>query len=128
MSTVEFASSYNRDIFAVPGRMDDANSYGCNYLISKNVAQLCLNSHTIISSMGWNLEHISDIASQPDLFSTPVALKEKLLLSLSSVRGKTIDNLAALSGESVSALNLALLEMDLEGLVRKDALGLWFKK
>lgn len=78
--------------------------------------------------MGWNLEHISDIASQPDLFSTPVALKEKLLLSLSSVRGKTIDNLAALSGESVSALNLALLEMDLEGLVRKDALGLWFKK
>jgi DNA protecting protein DprA len=40
MTTVEFANMYNREVFALPGRITDTNSYGCNYLISKNVANI----------------------------------------------------------------------------------------
>ncbi|MBO7561879.1 MAG: DNA-processing protein DprA [Bacteroidales bacterium] len=128
MSTVEFASSYNRDVFAVPGRMTDANSYGCNYLINKNVAQLCLNASTIISSMGWTDMHLSDIAAQPNLFSQAGTLKEKILLSLSSVRGKSLDALVAETGSDVQSVSLALLQMDLEGTARNNGSGLWLKK
>jgi len=128
MSTVEFASSYNKDVFAVPGRMTDANSYGCNYLINKNVAQLCLNASTIVSSMGWVNDRISDIVRQPELFSDSGGLKEKLLLSLSSVRGSTMDSLAVALKEDIPTLSLTLLQMDVEGIVRKDASGLWYKK
>lgn len=128
MSTVDFASSYNRDVFAVPGRMTDANSYGCNYLINKNVAQLCLNASTIISSMGWTDVHLSDITRQPDLFSPNSGLKEKILLSLSSVRGKSLDALVAETGSDLQSVSLALLQMDMEGSARNNGSGLWLKK
>ena len=108
MSTVEYASSYNKDIFAVPGRMTDANSYGCNYLINKNVAQICLNASTIISSMGWTDVRLSDISRQPDLFSSSDSLKEKLLLSLSFVRGKTMDQLSAETSSDVASVMTSL--------------------
>ena len=35
MLTAEFALGYGRELFAVPGRMDDANSYGCNRMCSR---------------------------------------------------------------------------------------------
>ena len=127
MSTVEYATSYNKDIFAVPGRMWDANSYGCNYLISRNVAQLCLNSSTIIKSMGWTDGYISDIKRQPSLFSAPEETKRKLLLSLSSVKGRTADFLCAKAGMDIGELSLVLLEMEMDGQIRKDASGLWYK-
>ena len=127
MSTVEYASSYSRDIFAVPGRMWDDNSYGCNYLISRNVAQLCLNSSTIIKSMGWTDGYISDIKRQPSLFSAPEETKRKLLLSLSSVKGRTADFLCAKAGMDIGELSLVLLEMEMDGQIRKDASGLWYK-
>ena len=127
MSTVEYATSYNKDIFAVPGRMWDANSYGCNYLISRNVAQLCLNPATIIKSMGWENSYISDIKRQPSLFSATEETKRKILLSLSSVKGRTVDFLLERTRMDFQDLSLALLEMEIEGLVRKDAADLWYK-
>ena len=126
MSTVDFASSYNRDVFAVPGRIGDVNSYGCNYLINKNIAQLCLNPSTIVSSMRWTNEHISDIIQQPSLFSTSDGLKEKILLSLSPVRGIDINQLSLKTGQDIQTLQLLLIEMTIEGLARNSS-GLWIK-
>ena len=127
MITVDYAFSYNRDVFAVPGRMTDANSYGCNYLINKNVAQLCLNASTIVSAMGWTKGHLSDIARQPDLFSVPESLKEKILLSLSPVKGRSEEELAQSTGGDVAGMSLALLHLELEGAVCKKPPGLWYR-
>ena len=38
--TADIANSYNRDVFAVPGRPDDQWSAGCNSLIKNNKALL----------------------------------------------------------------------------------------
>ena len=38
--TAELANSYNKDVFAIPGRVNDAKSEGCNYLIKNNKAAL----------------------------------------------------------------------------------------
>ena len=38
--TADIANSYNRDVFAVPGRVGDQNSKGCNQLIPRNQAAL----------------------------------------------------------------------------------------
>lgn len=127
MSSVEYASGYSRDIFAVPGRMSDANSYGCNYLINRNVAQLVLNGTSIVNSMGWAKDKISDILQQPTLFSATRELKAKLLLSLSFVKGRDEESLIQESGAEVGDVSLALLELELEGKIRKVASGGWIK-
>lgn len=39
MMTARLAYSYDRDVFAIPGRLDDPLSQGCNLLIRENIAQ-----------------------------------------------------------------------------------------
>ena len=38
--TAELGNSYNKDVFAIPGRIYDSKSEGCNYLIKNNKASL----------------------------------------------------------------------------------------
>src|SRR5205814_4217145 len=40
MITAELANSYNKDVFAIPGKITDAKSTGCNYLVKNNKAVL----------------------------------------------------------------------------------------
>jgi DNA processing protein len=117
MTTVEFASIYNREIFAVPGRDSDSNSYGCNYLISKNVANIYLCDTTIPLTLGWDSECGSSVGLQPDLFSGDVNHKEKLLLTLRVLKSATIDLLACRTGFEWGQLSVLLLELELEGLI-----------
>ena len=54
--TADIANSYNRDVFAVPGRPDDQWSAGCNSLIKKNKAALTECSDDIDYFLNWNPE------------------------------------------------------------------------
>lgn len=53
MVTAGIASSYNRDVFALPGRTTDQYSAGCNRLINRNVASLVTSGDDIIKAMQW---------------------------------------------------------------------------
>ena len=123
MSTVEYASSYARDIFAVPGRICDANSYGCNYLISKNIASICVNTATIPKELGWAATSQTDIAMQPDLFSGVENKRKKILLTLTLGTPRSIDYLVQNTGLDFNTVSLILLELELEGDVVADEKG-----
>ena len=55
MVTASIAASYNRDVFALPGRYTDAYSAGCNKLISRNMASMLTSSEDLITAMRWEL-------------------------------------------------------------------------
>lgn len=121
MSTVQYASSYSRDIFALPGRIGDANSYGCNYLISKNVAQLYLNASTVPAALGWS-GRMSDVKLSPDLFSAPEEVKEKILLTLTSLKTADMEEMVSATGLEVDAVCSALLELELSFRIERDSI------
>jgi DNA processing protein len=52
--TARFAQSYNRTVFAVPGRNDSIFSLGCNYLIKDNKAILIDNAKDIFDNLKWD--------------------------------------------------------------------------
>ena len=52
--TADIANSYNRDVFAVPGRVGDKNSEGCNQLIRRNQAALVQSASDICYLMIMN--------------------------------------------------------------------------
>ena len=54
--TADIAASYNRDVFAVPGRPDDQWSAGCNSLIKSNKAALAETSDDIEYFLDWKPE------------------------------------------------------------------------
>ena len=51
--TAEMGNSYNRDVFALPGKVGDRFSRGCNFLIKTNKAFLTESATDIAYIMGW---------------------------------------------------------------------------
>ena len=117
MVTAELASNFNRDIFAVPGRVTDTNSFGCNYLISKNVAAIYSAPTTIPATLGWDNDPLPDSSLQPELFSFEVANKEKILLSLNSFKPLTVEQVCSRTGLDWDKVSILLLELELEGKI-----------
>ena len=52
MITANLAQSYNRDVFALPGRIDDPRSQGCNRLIRGKVAEPITDLDEFVDSIG----------------------------------------------------------------------------
>ena len=52
MSTARLAASYNRNVYALPGRNEDTRSQGCNLLIHSNIAEAIIGCGELLKSMG----------------------------------------------------------------------------
>ena len=115
--TAELAHSYSRELYAVPGRVSDSISAGCNKLISKNMASIFTSVEDFLISMGWNDPGKSVISKQKKLFYTGDPEKEKILVALRQNMELNIDELHRLTGQRIQDLSVKLLELEMEGLV-----------
>ena len=52
MSTANYANQYNREVFALSGRISDQYSQGCNLLIAQNKARIISSYQDIIEELG----------------------------------------------------------------------------
>lgn len=52
MMTARLAASYGRDVYALPGRIDDPVSQGCNLLIRENIAEQIGDLAELVSKLG----------------------------------------------------------------------------
>lgn len=68
MSTANFAFSYSKDVAALPGRISDELSSGCNHLIRKQKASLITNTADLIELTGWKPLGIDIHPNQRNLF------------------------------------------------------------
>lgn len=69
MSTANIASSYNRDVFALPGRISDPYSAGCNKLIRDCTASLITGIDDLAKLMRWAIIGSEGSSRQMSLFS-----------------------------------------------------------
>ena len=67
MITADIAYSYNRDVYCIPGRVNDSKSKGCLELIRSLKAQLVTNAGDIATNMGWSRPKSLPV-QQPSLF------------------------------------------------------------
>jgi DNA processing protein len=116
--TAELANSYNRDVFAVPGRTNDVRSEGCNDLIKNNKAILLTDAAQFIQLMGWQEQQKPAKPAQKQLFIQLSADEEKIMGLLKEKELVHIDELNLRSGLSNSAVAAAILNLELQGVVR----------
>jgi DNA processing protein len=115
--TADIASSYNRDVFAVPGRPDDQWSAGCNSLIKENKAALAESSDDIEYFLNWKPEK-SKMPVQRTLFSD-LNETEKMICELLMKQGEmTIDNICRSIDMPVYKLSSLLLRMEFDGVLK----------
>ncbi|MBL7722832.1 MAG: DNA-protecting protein DprA [Chitinophagaceae bacterium] len=117
MITTELANSYNKDVFALPGKVTDPKSAGCNYLIKNNKAMLLTDAQEIIEIMGWEEKKKSDSKKQRELF-IELSQEEKLIVDILKQKESVhIDDINNQSGLSSSAVAGAILSLELQSVV-----------
>ena len=112
--TAHIASSYNRDIFAIPGTIFDERHEGCHELIRKNLAAIATSGKDILELMNWD---VTPKSVQTQLFPNLSEEEEKIYHFLQPGR-KTIDEISEHCPEhSPSKLAGLLLTMELKGVI-----------
>lgn len=115
--TADIAGSYNRDVFALPGRPDDQWSAGCNSLIKNNKAALIESAGDIEYGLGWQPEKTKPVM-QRTLFSD-LSDSEKQIYELVAKEGDlTIDDICRTLNIPVNKLSSLLLQMEFKGMLR----------
>lgn len=116
--TADIASSYNRDLFAVPGRAKDTYSLGCNNLIKKQKAHLLTSAADLIYLLGWEIEPKETKAVQKALFVTMDATEKMVYTYLQDTGKQQLDNIALQCELPIFKLSALLLSMEMKGLIR----------
>lgn len=107
MMTARLADSYSRDVHALPGRVDDIRSAGCNRLIKNKTAEPVTSVEELIYSLG--LSAGKQVKTMPDgerlmqkyggeLPAETVGRMTCLLSAIKKERGITLEDLAAVTG------------------------------
>ncbi|MGP1501311.1 MAG: DNA-processing protein DprA [Bergeyella cardium] len=122
ISTATFANGYNREVYALPGRITDKYSQGCNHLIYQNKAGTISSVKTLIDNLG--LKVPSEAESTGELFpqkSVKVQLSgmQKTLYDIIESHHKiNLDDLAEKSDLQTYEILPILLELEILGHIK----------
>jgi DNA processing protein len=116
--TADIANSYNREVFAVPGRTADSQSQGCNNLIKTQQARLLTSAGDIVYMLGWKLEDFKTKPQQKQLF-IELSEEERVIYNYLKDNEKKVLDIIALNCKipTFKASSL-LLSMELKGVIR----------
>jgi len=116
--TAEIANSYDRDVFAVPGRLDDTASEGCNLLIKANKAMLMQSAEDMIRAMSWDDKKKKSKYIQHELFAHLSDDEERLVKILKQHEKAHVDEISHASGLAMSKTAALLLNLEFSGVVK----------
>ncbi len=115
--TANLANDYNRDVFAVPGRVTDKYSQGCNQLIKTQKANVLTSAADLVYILNWDIENKSK-PIQKQLF-VDLELDEQKIYDYLLKNGKELLDIIALQCEfPIYKISGILLNMELKGVIR----------
>lgn len=120
--TADYAAEQNRDVYAVPGRVGDDLSEGCNELISQG-AGICLSVKRLIETVFGE----SGKEKAENSIGLALAPSEKLVYSNLDLHARSLSDLQSDTGLSLSELGEILLRLEFYGLIKETAKNYYTK-
>lgn len=117
MITAKFGNEYNKDVFAVPGRVKDKHSQGCNLLIKSHQAALVESAEDIAYVMRWEKAE-AEGGVQRQLFVELEPNEQKIVDLLRQAEAVGIDRLTYESKLTNSEMAALLLNLEFKGIVK----------
>jgi DNA processing protein len=114
--TADIANSYNRDVFAFPGRCTDMYSRGCNKIIKLNEAILVENQADIEKAMNWDIKVSTNRSYQTSLF-IELTPEEQKLIDLLKGGDRFVDEITIETQISMSKVSALLLGLEFKGMI-----------
>ena len=129
--TARLAFSYDRDVYALPGRADDIRSQGCNKLISDKIAEPLISIDTLTQGIGLQKNGrnpVMDVESRlNETYSNridPESLNHLtgILSLIRRTRGITVEELACQTGLGYSKVSALTAMLEVDGFIQIDLL------
>ena len=127
--TSRLAFSYNRDVYALPGRIDDIRSQGCNYLIKNKIAEPITSVDELIKSLKLSSTGRSCTENVNERLNTTysgiisddrISRMSVLLLAIRQERGITLDELCQCCGMDYSTVSTLARTLEADGFITID--------
>lgn len=113
--TADFAAEQGRDLFAVPGRLEDELSKGCNELISQG-AGIAISPERMLEIMG---EKVKKSDNSESFSENVLARQENMVYSCLSLQPKTLEDLCKATKLSITSVTESVMLLQLQGLVKE---------
>lgn len=114
--TAGLARGYNREVFAVPGKISDLKSRGCLALVHSHIAQIYQSPTQLLECIGWAVPATSTASQQPIPFALTPICKE-ILACIAHQGPIHRDQLANEFNLNIGMLSTHLLTLELNGLI-----------
>ncbi len=116
--TADIANSYNREVFAMPGRVTDILSRGCHNLIKTQQAHLLSSAADLIYLLGWELDQKPNRSMQTQLFPTLTREEELVYDYLKNHEKELLDSIGIACNLPSYKTAAVLLDLEMKGLIR----------
>ena len=113
--TANIAASYNRDVLAVPGRITDEYSKGCNRLIMNNQAAVITSADDLLKAMNW--QSVAPKQVELELFPKLSAEEQIIVDTIRNMGDAHINSITQQLGMPVYKVMSALVELECRGIV-----------
>jgi DNA processing protein len=115
--TANMANEYNRDVFAVPGRVTDKFSQGCNSLIKTQKANVLTHAADLVYMLNWDIKE-KPKSIQKQLF-IELEPEEQKIYDFLQLNGKELlDSIAIQCDFPIFKMSSILINMELKGVIR----------
>lgn len=120
--TARFAFDHNREVYAIPGDVDQPMSVGCNQIIRDNVARLVTRPEDVLEDLSAHLGSYTLTAQQPQE-SRLVLLTTEERRILSALANQDLDpgDMVVHTGLSFAEVSTLLLALEMKGQVKQVA-------
>ena len=128
--TADMAVDYGRDVFTIPGRVDDECSAGCNDLIKRNKAQMIENAEDFVKFMQWESQKTKpQQTTMVELISDLSEQQQRLYDILKDAEdGLHINQLVMETQIAYNVVAAELVMMELQDVVKSMPGGMWRTK
>ena len=132
MNTSRLAFSYSRDIYALPGRVDDIRSQGCNILIREKTAEPITDIDTLIENLNLSrqsTESPGKCINDKDLLAASCQVNDSdidrmcaILIEIRNQRGITTEEISLNTGLDFMTVSRLSAILEAEGFINTDLL------
>lgn len=121
--TTDLALEQGKDIFAVPGRVTDALSSGCNRLISQGAA-IANSPKEIMEELGIKYEQNEKLLKKNNNL---LERKENMVYSCLDLQPKSLDEILNVINLEYSEIMLILVDLEMKGLIKETSKNYYIK-
>lgn len=116
--TATIANSYNKDIFAYPGKANDVLSEGCNGLIKSHRANLIENAADLLYMMNWNEPSVKKKTAQIPL-TIHLSSEEQMIVDVFKNKQQLhVDEISYATNFSISKISTHLLQLEFSNVIK----------